>query len=66
MVIAGLCYLINSFAVFLAPAFSRLLFPWILLPGLPAELGLALWLLLKGVNVGQWKEQPAAATESRS
>jgi hypothetical protein len=61
MAIAGLCYLTNSFAVLLSPAFAGHLFPWILLPALPAELGLTLWLLVKGVNVLQWKEQASAA-----
>lgn len=51
MVIAGFCYLINSFALFLAPALASLLFPYILMPCLLAELSLALWLLVKGINV---------------
>ncbi len=33
------------------------LFPWIMLPAFPAELGLALWLTLKGVNIPKWKER---------
>jgi hypothetical protein len=57
MALAGLCYLLNSFASFLAPMVARQLFPWILLPALPAELGLTLWLLVKGVNVDRWKQQ---------
>ena len=63
MAIAGLCYLTNSFANFLSPAFARPLFPWILLPAFPAELGLTLWLLVIGVNVQRWKEQASAAEE---
>mgnify|MGYP003557415591 FL=1 len=51
MVIAGICYLINSFALFLAPALASLLFPYILMPCLLAELSLALWLLVKGIDV---------------
>ena len=51
MGIAGVCYLVNSFALFLAPPLASLLFPWILMPCLLAELSLALWLLVKGINV---------------
>ncbi len=57
MQIAGLCYLINSFALILAPAFADIIFPVILLPAFIAELSLALWLLFKGVNVEQWKKR---------
>jgi hypothetical protein len=64
MAIAGLCYLTNSFANFLSPTVGRLLFPWILLPGVPAEWGLALWLLVMGVSVRRWKEQASAAAPS--
>ena len=53
MVLAGLCYLVNSFAGFLSPALGSRLFPWILLPSLVAELSLALWLLVKGVDVNR-------------
>jgi len=59
MAIAGLCYVVNSFANFLWPAFARPLFPWILLPAFPGEFGLMLWLLVKGVNVQRWNEQAA-------
>jgi hypothetical protein len=42
----------------LAPAFTaRRLFPWIMLPAFPAELGLCLWLLVKGVNIPKWEER---------
>ena len=51
MVIAGICYLVNSFALLLAPAMASLLFPYILMPCLLAELSLALWLLVKGIKV---------------
>jgi hypothetical protein len=55
--VGGVCYLTNSFVFFLAPSFSGMLFPWILLPCFVAELSLALWLLVKGVNVQRWKER---------
>ena len=56
MQVAGACYLLNSFALILAPAFSSALFPAILLPPLIAESSLALWLLVKGVNMEKWKQ----------
>ena len=54
MEIAGVCYLINSFAVLLSPPLSSRLFPAILIPSLIAELALTLWLLVKGVNAEKW------------
>ena len=53
---AGLCYLINSFLLLLAPAFATMLFPAILMPAFIAELSLCIWLLVKGVNVPKWEE----------
>jgi hypothetical protein len=63
LTIAGLCYLTNSFADFVAPAFAKIIYPAILLPGLPAELGLCLWLIVFGVNVPRWKERALASAE---
>lgn len=57
MQIAGLCYLTDSFALILAPAFANRLFPAILLPAFVGEVSLCLWLLVKGVNVQRWEEQ---------
>jgi len=57
MQIAGLCYLMNSFALLLAPAFAAQLFPWIILPCFIAELLFCLWLILKGVNIVKWEQQ---------
>jgi len=59
---SGLCYLIDSFANFLSPAFAAHLLPYILIPGV-AELLLALWLVVFGVNAKRWREQEAAAGE---
>ena len=61
MAVAGLCYLTNSFASFLAPAFGAPLFYYILAPSFLAELTLCLWLLVMGVNVQGWKKQASAA-----
>ncbi len=60
MVIAGLCYLTNSFTLFLAPSLASRLFPYILMPCLLAELSLSLWLLVKGIRVERLE---AAETE---
>ncbi len=57
MQLAGLCYLTNSFALILAPAIAPRLFPAIMLPPFVAESALALWLLVKGVNLARWTER---------
>ena len=62
LIIAGLCYLTNSFATFIVPAFAAHLYPYILIPGI-AELLLAFWLLLIGVNAQRWTQQASAAGE---
>ena len=54
LVLAGLSYLVNSFALLLWPALASALFPFILVPAFVGELGFALWLVAKGVNVEQW------------
>lgn len=55
--VAGLCYLVNSFALILSPRFANLLFPVILIPPFIGELSICLWLLVKGVNLAKWKER---------
>ena len=60
MQVAGVCYLINSFALLLSPTVSNLLFPAILLPALVGELSFALWLVIKGVRAAEWTEEPGA------
>jgi len=55
--IAAICYLTNSFALFLAPAFQAKIFPAILIPSFIGELSLCLWLLVMGVNVPKWEEK---------
>jgi hypothetical protein len=54
MEIAGVCYVVNSFALLLSPPLSSVLFPAILMPALVAELSLALWLVVKGVRAEAW------------
>jgi hypothetical protein len=48
--LAGLCYLVNSFALLLAPPLAAALFPLILAPAFVGELALSLWLLIKGAE----------------
>ncbi|MDR7331002.1 DUF4386 domain-containing protein [Roseateles asaccharophilus] len=47
LVAAGAAYLLNSFALLLAPALAKLLFPVVMLPVLVGELAFALWLALR-------------------
>lgn len=58
--VAGVCYLSNSFALFLAPTFADRIFPAILVPAFVGEASLCLWLLVKGVNVPKWKAKANA------
>jgi Domain of unknown function (DUF4386) len=61
MVVAGVTYWINSFRLFLALPIPYL--PWVTLV---AELSLALWLLVVGVNERKWLEQARMRTASQS
>lgn len=56
MAFAGLSYLLNSFAMLLAPALAATLFPVVLVPAFIGELALSLWLIVKGVNLAQWQQ----------
>jgi hypothetical protein len=64
MAIAGGCYLLNSFTGFLAPAIAGKLFPVVFAPILITEMTLALWLLVKGVDVAKWHAVNAALRRS--
>jgi hypothetical protein len=50
MVLAGSCYVVNTLALILSPELSDRLVPGILLPIGLAELSLALWLAVRGVQ----------------
>jgi hypothetical protein len=54
MLLAGVSYLTNSFALILAPSLASALFPAVLVPAFVGELSFALWLVFKGVNIEQW------------
>ena len=51
MIVAGICYVVNTLALIVSPGFFELINPAILLPIVLAELSLALWLLLKGIAI---------------
>jgi hypothetical protein len=57
MALAGACYLTNSFALILYPPLASRLFPAIMLPPFVAESSLALWLVIKGVDLAKWAAQ---------
>lgn len=63
--VAGLSYLINSFALITAPDFSRRLGYSLMAPVFVGEASLCLWLLVKGLDVGRW-ETRAGARATRS
>ena len=63
LAIEGLCYLINSFANFLAPQFAARFFPYLMVSGV-GEISLCAWLLAIGVNVPRWNGQASAAAAS--
>jgi hypothetical protein len=58
MALAGLSYLANSTTLLLAPAYAETVVP-VLALALLGELSLSLWLIVKGVNVGEWKKRSA-------
>ena len=60
LAISGLYYQINNFAEFLYPAIAARVEPYVFVIGM-AELLLALWLVVMGVNEQRWKEQASAA-----
>lgn len=64
MQVVGACYLVNSFAMFLAPAVQGVLFPAILLPAFLGETAMCLWLLVKGVEVASWHGKQPVPTRS--
>lgn len=60
LAIAGVCYLAASFGHFLAPTLAGRFSAALLLPCFVAELALALWLIVKGVDEEKWHAAAAA------
>ena len=59
LVLGGSCFLITSFTNFMSPVFGDRLAPILLPIVLLGEGSLALWLLLRGVNVERWRSTTA-------
>jgi hypothetical protein len=58
--IGGVCYLFNSVVYFTPPGALPDLFPFSYLPSLLAEVSLALWLLILGLDGAKWRAQSTA------
>lgn len=64
MSIAGVAYFFHSLAHFLAPVLAGKLFALVFIPAFVAEFGLALWLLVKGVDEEKWWESARGSFEA--
>jgi hypothetical protein len=62
LVLGGSCFLVTSFTNFVSPVLGDRLAPLLLPIVLLGEASLALWLLLRGVNVEQWQSTMARRT----
>jgi hypothetical protein len=65
LLVAGPCFAANSLALLLVPPLAGQL-TWILAPGFLAEGGLALWLLLIGLDEGIWLDRADRLCNRRS
>jgi hypothetical protein len=57
LALASFGYCIDSFGTILAPQYADLYASIVVLTAIVGELPLAFWLLIKGVNVEQWKQR---------
>ena len=64
--IGGTSYVIASFASFLIPSFGAHLVSFVLPVAFIGEGSLAVWLLVKGVNVQRWKDQASTGEGLRT
>lgn len=65
MVVAGFCYIFNSFTLIIAPGLGAKLYPAILIPPFIGELSFCLWLIIKGVKVDAWREKHRESGNSK-
>ena len=61
LAVAGLAWLLNSFAAFLSPALASSLAPYPLAVGALGEIAFTVWLLIRGVNAQRWRERAGAS-----
>jgi hypothetical protein len=64
LMIAGLAYLVISYANFLSPPFAHTIFPLIAVCGLAGEGSMSLWLIVKAVDGPKWEQQAIASREA--
>jgi hypothetical protein len=64
LLLAGVGYLLQSFGHILLPQFDDILSVAVVVLAVPGELAFALWLLVKGVNVGKWEQRAAGSAVS--
>jgi Domain of unknown function (DUF4386) len=57
----ALCNAVYVFAALVTPPMAHHLYPYVLLPGLPAEAGFALWLLVMGTKRSRAADTPASS-----
>jgi hypothetical protein len=57
LVVAALGYFIDSFGTVLLPQYEELYASVVVLTAIVGELPLTFWLLIKGINVEQWKKR---------
>jgi hypothetical protein len=62
MIVSALGYVADSFTGFLVPQYADTLAVVVIVTALIGELPLALWLLIKGVNVERWHQRAQAST----
>ena len=62
LVLSGLGYLGNGFAVFLFPDLADVMATVVIVAALIGELPLTLWLLIKGINADRWHERAVSAS----
>jgi hypothetical protein len=65
MVVSALGYLADSFTGFLVPQYAETLATIVVVTAILGELPLALWMLIKGVNVERWQQRALPSTTPR-